>query len=119
MLGSPGFYELFRHVQVTAFDISSDAFATLRDLLTRHKADVAEFLVQNYDVFFQRYLTIVTCDNYVTKRQALKVRPSFLSFFSNYPYGMLTVQPYQCLCVGCNIHAHVSVYECVCLGNLC
>ncbi|BHF73740.1 Calcium-binding protein 39-like [Sparganum proliferum] len=73
VLGSPGFYDLFRHVQGTAFDISSDAFATLRDLLTRHKPEVAEFLIQNYDVFFAHYLSMLTSDNYVTKRQALKL----------------------------------------------
>uniref|UniRef100_A0A5K3ERM0 Calcium-binding protein 39-like n=1 Tax=Mesocestoides corti TaxID=53468 RepID=A0A5K3ERM0_MESCO len=73
VLGSPGFYDLFGHVQGTAFDISSDAFATLRDLLTRHKPEVADFLVHNYDVFFKHYLTMLTSDNYVTKRQALKL----------------------------------------------
>ncbi|VDL99171.1 unnamed protein product [Schistocephalus solidus] len=73
VLGSRGFYDLFRHVQGTAFDISSDAFATLRDLLTRHKPEVAEFLIQNYDVFFAHYLSMLTSDNYVTKRQALKL----------------------------------------------
>lgn len=73
MLGSPGFYDLFIHVQGTAFDISSDAFTTLRDLLTRHKPEVADFLEKNYDEFFKRYLTLLTSENYVTKRQALKV----------------------------------------------
>lgn len=73
VLGSPGFYDLFGHVQGTAFDISSDAFATLRDLLTRHKPEVADFLINNYDVFFKHYLTMLTSENYVTKRQALKV----------------------------------------------
>uniref|UniRef100_A0A915EXC4 Calcium binding protein 39 n=1 Tax=Echinococcus canadensis TaxID=519352 RepID=A0A915EXC4_9CEST len=73
VLGSPGFYDLFGHVQGTAFDISSDAFATLRDLLTRHKPEVADFLINNYDVFFKHYLTMLTSENYVTKRQALKL----------------------------------------------
>ncbi|VUZ54435.1 unnamed protein product [Hymenolepis diminuta] len=73
VLGSPGFYDLFIHVQGTAFDISSDAFTTLRDLLTRHKPEVADFLERNYDEFFKQYLTLLTSENYVTKRQALKL----------------------------------------------
>ncbi|KAK4472357.1 hypothetical protein MN116_003618 [Schistosoma mekongi] len=73
VLRSPEFYHLFDHVQGTAFDVSSDAFATLKDLLTRHKALVADFLTANYDVFFDHYMHMILSDNYVTKRQALKL----------------------------------------------
>ncbi|VEL20606.1 unnamed protein product [Protopolystoma xenopodis] len=73
VLGSPEFYQLFNHVQGTAFDVSSDAFATLKDLLTRHKPYIAEFLAQNYDEFFCHYANMINSDNYVTKRQALKL----------------------------------------------
>ncbi|VDP81796.1 unnamed protein product [Schistosoma mattheei] len=73
VLRSPEFYQLFEHVQGTAFDVSSDAFATLKDLLTRHKALVADFLSANYDVFFDHYMHMILSDNYVTKRQALKL----------------------------------------------
>ncbi|CAH8465134.1 unnamed protein product [Schistosoma rodhaini] len=73
VLRSPEFYQLFEHVQGTAFDVSSDAFATLKDLLTRHKALVADFLTANYDVFFDHYMHMILSDNYVTKRQALKL----------------------------------------------
>ncbi|VDQ07942.1 unnamed protein product [Trichobilharzia regenti] len=73
VLRSQEFYQLFEHVQGTAFDVSSDAFATLKDLLTRHKALVADFLAANYDEFFNHYMHMILSDNYVTKRQALKV----------------------------------------------
>lgn len=73
LLRSSEFYKLFDYVQGTAFDISSDAFATLKDLLTRHKVVVAEFLSANYETFFTHYENMIASENYVTKRQALKV----------------------------------------------
>jgi calcium binding protein 39 len=43
-------------------------------LLTRHKALVAEFLAEHYSDFFEAYNKLLQSDNYVTKRQSLKVR---------------------------------------------
>ena len=45
-----------------------------QELLTRHKVLCAEFLEQNYDKVFMHYRKLLDSDNYVTKRQALKVR---------------------------------------------
>ncbi|KAA0196235.1 Calcium binding protein 39 [Fasciolopsis buskii] len=73
VLQSPEFYQLFDYVQGTAFDVSSDAFSTLKDLLTRHKSLVAEFLTANYDEFFKHYSNMISAENYVTNRQALKL----------------------------------------------
>ncbi|TGZ71133.1 hypothetical protein CRM22_002810 [Opisthorchis felineus] len=73
VLSSPEFYQLFDYVQGTAFDVSSDAFSTLKDLLTRHKTLVAEFLSTNYDEFFKHYSNMIAAENYVTNRQALKL----------------------------------------------
>ncbi|VDP87317.1 unnamed protein product [Echinostoma caproni] len=73
VLQSPEFYQLFDYVQGTAFDVSSDAFSTLKDLLTRHKSLVAEFLTTNYDEFFKHYSNMISAENYVTNRQALKL----------------------------------------------
>lgn len=45
-----------------------------QDLLTRHKILCAEFLDANYDrVFTAHYQRLLNSDNYVTRRQALKV----------------------------------------------
>ncbi|KAF7258352.1 hypothetical protein EG68_04309 [Paragonimus skrjabini miyazakii] len=73
VLLAPEFYQLFDYVQGTAFDVSSDAFSTLKDLLTRHKSLVAEFLSTNYDEFFKHYSNMIAAENYVTNRQALKL----------------------------------------------
>uniref|UniRef100_A0A3Q3F463 Calcium binding protein 39 n=1 Tax=Labrus bergylta TaxID=56723 RepID=A0A3Q3F463_9LABR len=48
-LWSEQFYDFFRYVEMSTFDIASDAFATFKDLLTRHKLLSAEFLEQHYD----------------------------------------------------------------------
>ena len=49
VLHSEEFYKLFSYVEVSTFDIASDAFATFKDLLTRHKILCAQFLEKNYD----------------------------------------------------------------------
>uniref|UniRef100_A0A672PRR8 Calcium-binding protein 39-like n=1 Tax=Sinocyclocheilus grahami TaxID=75366 RepID=A0A672PRR8_SINGR len=66
VLHSEHFKDFFSYVEMSTFDIASDAFATFKDLLTRHKVLVAEFLEQNYD-------KLLHSENYVTKRQSLKL----------------------------------------------
>ncbi|XP_064614768.1 protein Mo25-like [Liolophura sinensis] len=73
MLNSPQFYDFFRYVELSTFDIASDAFATFKELLTRHKILCAEFLEANYDKVFLAYQNLLNSDNYVTRRQALKL----------------------------------------------
>ncbi len=46
----------------------------LQDLLTRHTAPVAQFLNSNYEKFFDGYTELLQSENYVTRRQSLKVR---------------------------------------------
>jgi len=48
-----------------------------QELLTRNKTASAEFLEANYDKFFSHYQNLLSSDNYVTRRQALKVKMSF------------------------------------------
>lgn len=73
MLYSPDFYNYFNYVEVSTFDIASDAFSTFKELLTRHKTLSAEFLDANYEKFFTCYEKLLNSDNYVTKRQSLKL----------------------------------------------
>lgn len=44
--------------------------------MTRHKLLCAEFLEANYDKVFTHYQKLLNSENYVTRRQALKVRYS-------------------------------------------
>jgi len=73
LLQSEQFYDFFKYVEVSTFDIASDAFATFKDLLTRHKMLSAEFLEANYDRMFENYQKLLHSDNYVTRRQSLKL----------------------------------------------
>lgn len=73
MINSESFYDFFKYVEGSTFDIASDAFSTFKELLTRHKALSAEFLESHYESFFERYQPLLNSDNYVTKRMSLKL----------------------------------------------
>ena len=93
ILMSPEFNRFFDLVSHPNFDVASDAFACFRDALTRHKALVASYLEQYYDHFFTRFSALMKSDNYVTKRQSVKLlgeillepinRPIMHRFISN------------------------------------
>jgi len=67
------FYKIFELVEVSTFDIASDAFSTFKSALTCNKNQVADFLLKNYDKFFAHYVNLLNSTNYVTKRQSLKL----------------------------------------------
>ncbi|CAM0136062.1 unnamed protein product [Umbelopsis sp. WA50703] len=69
---------------MSTFDIASDAFASFKELLTRHKQLVAQFLETNYDKFFEHYTKLLMSSNYVTKRQSLKLLGEILLDRSNF-----------------------------------
>ncbi|XP_022250797.1 protein Mo25-like isoform X2 [Limulus polyphemus] len=73
VLHSDEFYNFFKFVEVSTFDIASDAFSTFKELLTRHKGLCAEFLENNYDKVFSHYQNLLNSENYVTRRQSLKL----------------------------------------------
>lgn len=73
MLYSEDFFNFFTYVEVSTFDIASDAFSTFKELLTRHKVLCAEFLEVKYDRVFSHYERLLNSDNYVTRRQSLKL----------------------------------------------
>jgi len=73
ILHSDHFYDFFKYVEVSTFDIASDAFATFKELLTKHKMLAADFLEANYDAVFVQYQRLLHSDNYVTRRQSLKM----------------------------------------------
>jgi len=73
VINSEHFKNFFKFIEAPNFDIASDAFATFKDLLTRHKVLAAEFLEAQYDPVFTPYHSLLNSDNYVTKRQSLKL----------------------------------------------
>ncbi|MCL7028301.1 hypothetical protein MKW94_002851, partial [Papaver nudicaule] len=74
VLESEQMKKFFDYIQLPNFDIASDAAATFKELLTRHKSTVADFLKNNYDWFFPEYNTkLLESSNYITRRQAVKL----------------------------------------------
>lgn len=70
---------------MSTFDVASDAFATFKLLLTKHKKSlVADFLNTNFDSVFERYNVLLESRNYVTKRQSLKLLGELLLDRINY-----------------------------------
>ncbi|KAK4755563.1 hypothetical protein SAY87_009320 [Trapa incisa] len=66
--------KFFDYIQLPNFDIAADAAATFKELMTRHKSTVAEFLSKNYDWFFMEYNSkLLESTNYITRRQAVKL----------------------------------------------
>jgi calcium binding protein 39 len=65
-----GLLRLARH---STFDISSDAFSSLRELLLTHKVEAAQYLETHFREFFTLYNELLQVQDYVTKRQALRL----------------------------------------------
>ncbi|KAL8841875.1 MAG: hypothetical protein Q9170_000748 [Blastenia crenularia] len=79
-------WKFFPWIDGGAFEVSTDAFTTFRELLTRHKQLVAIYLEKNFDLFFDRYnANLVQSSSYVTKRQSIKLLGEILLDRANYP----------------------------------
>ncbi|RDX63970.1 putative MO25-like protein, partial [Mucuna pruriens] len=90
VLDSPHMKKFFEYIQRPNFDIAADAAATFKELLTRHKSTVAEFLSTNYEwvktlhLFFDEYNSkLLESSNYITRRQAVKLLGDMLLDRSN------------------------------------
>ncbi|XP_058070727.1 putative MO25-like protein At5g47540 [Magnolia sinica] len=84
VLESEHMKKFFDYIQLPNFDIASDASATFKELLTRHKSTVAEFLTNNYDWFFAEFNSrLLESSNYITRRQAVKLLRDMLLDRSN------------------------------------
>ncbi|KAK9706322.1 hypothetical protein RND81_07G116500 [Saponaria officinalis] len=84
VLESQHLTKFFDFIQLPHFDIAADAAATFKELMTRHKSTVAEFLSKNYEWFFVDYNTkLLESSNYITRRQAVKLLGDMLLDRSN------------------------------------
>ena len=73
LLESAQFYKLFEYILLPTFDVAADAFATFQLLLTQHQKLAANFLTDHYAEFFSKFDELLRSENYIAKRQALKV----------------------------------------------
>eukprot|EP00871_Galdieria_phlegrea_P001579 jgi/Galph1/2421/GphlegSOOS_G1117.1 len=81
MLLYSNWFPLFlNYIESNNFDVASDAFATFKDLLTRHKQVVARYLQDNYDTVMNTYFRqLLKSSNYVTRRQSLRLLEALLT----------------------------------------
>eukprot|EP00009_Paramoeba_aestuarina_P013515 CAMPEP_0201523270 /NCGR_PEP_ID=MMETSP0161_2-20130828/19212_1 /ASSEMBLY_ACC=CAM_ASM_000251 /TAXON_ID=180227 /ORGANISM="Neoparamoeba aestuarina, Strain SoJaBio B1-5/56/2" /LENGTH=333 /DNA_ID=CAMNT_0047922327 /DNA_START=97 /DNA_END=1095 /DNA_ORIENTATION=- len=84
VLFSEYFFNFFKYVELSNFDVASDAFSSFKDALTVQKALAAEFLEKNYDEVFVAYKKLLTSENYVTRRQSLKLLGELLLDRANF-----------------------------------
>ncbi|CAI9755030.1 unnamed protein product [Fraxinus pennsylvanica] len=84
VLKSEHMKKFFDYVQLPNFDVASDAAATFKELMTRHKSTVAEFLTGNYSWFFAEFNSkLLESTNYITRRYAVKLLGDVLLDRSN------------------------------------
>lgn len=83
--GNGIFWRFFDWIDKSLFEVAADAFTTFRELLTKHKELVPRYLSVNFQLFFDKYNTILVQSNsYVTKRQSIKLLGEILLDRSNY-----------------------------------
>ncbi|XP_042446052.1 putative MO25-like protein At5g47540 isoform X2 [Zingiber officinale] len=76
--------KFFDYIEIPNFDISSDAYLTFKELMTRHKSTVAEYLSKNFEWFFAEYNTrLLSSSNYIIRRQSVKLLGDMLLDQSN------------------------------------
>lgn len=78
VLESKDFFNFFRFVQFPSFEVSSDAAATFRELLMRHKSTAADFVLRKYDKFFEEFNKLLQSPSYITRRVATKLLADLL-----------------------------------------
>ncbi|KAH6904135.1 mo25 protein [Coprinopsis sp. MPI-PUGE-AT-0042] len=81
LLYSDQFYNFPHYIESTTFGISCDAFANFKETLTRHKPMVAEYLDKHSSHHSPRSSL---SNNYVTKRQSLKLLGEILLDRANF-----------------------------------
>ena len=80
------FWNLFSYAKISEFNISSDAFASLCDLLIRNKALSCAFIMKNYEKFIMEFGLLLDNDNYILKRQSLKLINELIADRSCYDF---------------------------------
>ncbi|KIW93924.1 uncharacterized protein Z519_05239 [Cladophialophora bantiana CBS 173.52] len=73
--GKGVFWKFFEWINKSSFEVSADAFTTFREILTKHKQLVSQYLTTNYTLFFTQYYNpiLLLSPSYVTKRQSIKL----------------------------------------------
>jgi hypothetical protein len=75
-----------------------------QELLTRHKILCAEFLEINYDKVFSHYQRLLNSENYVTRRQSLKLLGELLLDRHNFTVSK------KLFVTGCDAFVHICMF---------
>lgn len=81
---SEKFLRLFAAMNSCHFDVSSDASLLFKDMMTRHRRLVSDYLKDNFDTFFGAYECLVLSVNYATRRSSIKLLSEILLSRSNF-----------------------------------
>jgi len=84
ILTAPNFNSLYAFIEDVNFDVASDAFSTFKELITKHKGLSAEYLEKNYETVFANYTKLLNSNNYVVRRQSLKLLGELLLDRANF-----------------------------------
>ena len=97
------FEKMFEYMQLPTFEIASDAAASFREILTRHKGAVATFLAEHFDGFFGKFNAMLENGNYVTRRQSLKLLSELLLDRANVGSMMRYIGSVENMCLMMNL----------------
>ncbi|KAH3665383.1 hypothetical protein OGAPHI_003567 [Ogataea philodendri] len=84
ILADSSFWKYFDYCEYGSFEISTEAFLTLSDLLTTHKLVASDFFNRNLEKFIERINKLIMSPNYVTKRQSVKLLSQLILDKPNY-----------------------------------
>lgn len=73
VLYHPLMWNMFKYAQSPVFEIATDVFVTMHQLLTTHKRLVADFLGENCAQVTSSINQLIRSENYVTKRQSVRL----------------------------------------------
>jgi calcium binding protein 39 len=88
--------------------VSTDSFLTLKELLTKHKTAVAEHLERNFDDFFSEYRNLLLSQNYVARRQLLRLLGELLGDRCNFKIMTRLIADVDLL----KVHAMLACFSC-------
>lgn len=78
---------LDEYVHLPNFEVASDAFSTLQEILRTNSTLVADLFLENdaiYDTFFNKYTSMLMSSNYLTKRLSIKLLSEILLDRTNF-----------------------------------
>mmetsp|Transcript_6057 Transcript_6057/g.7284 ORF Transcript_6057/g.7284 Transcript_6057/m.7284 type:complete len:360 (+) Transcript_6057:371-1450(+) len=83
------FAEILRkHFEHESFEVCSDAFVTLRDILNHNHSLIARFLEKEHEMFCCKYEELLRSESYYTQRQSLSLLNMLLLTPGNYEFRM-------------------------------